>query len=54
LLILSLAAEHDENNDSRQYVKRVQWDKTTADNIAHYKHIFDEFYAQLKLPLDTL
>ena len=51
-ILLSLAAEHDENNDSRLYVQRVQWDK--ADNIAHYKHMLDEFCAQLKLPVDAL
>ena len=49
MLTLSFAAEHDENNDSRQYVKRVQWDKATPD-----KHMLDEFCAQLKLPLDAL
>ena len=54
LLTLSLAAEHDENNDSRQYVKRVQWDKATADNIAHFKNMLDEFCARLNLPFDAL
>ena len=42
------------NNNKRQYVKRVQWNKATADNIAHYKHILDELCAQVKLPLDAL
>ena len=54
LLTLSLSAEHDENNDSRLYVKRVLWDKATTDNIAHYKHMLDECCAQLKLLLDAL
>ena len=52
LLILSLAAEHDENNDSRQYVKRVHWDKATVDNSTHYKRMLDKFCAQLKLSLE--
>ena len=54
LLTISLAAEHDKNNDSRQYVKHVHWDKATVDNSTHYKHMLDEFCAQLKLPVDAL
>ena len=54
MLTLRLAAEHDENNDSRQYVERVQWDKATADNSTHYKHMFDKCCTQLKLPLNAL
>ena len=35
LLTLSLAAKDDENNDSCQYAKSVQWNEATADNTAH-------------------
>jgi len=53
LLTISLAAEHDESNNSRQSLKRVQWDKATADNIAPFRHMLGKFCAQLKLKFDA-